>query len=266
MNSQAVLETDSLNCSIGGKQILDSVSFDVAGGEFVSLIGPNGAGKTTLLKCLMKIIPFDSGIARIDGKDIHSLSQKKLASYTAYVPQADSRYLPFTVEEFVMTGRYPYLSPFTACSGADKVAVREAMEKTGTAILSARRMSGLSGGERQLVMIAAALAQGAEIMLLDEPAAFLDPGHESRVMQQLRDINVNNGTTLVMVTHDINRAILTGGRSLVLDHGRVEYFADASGLTSSGVLEKVYGREFDYMKHPRIGCDIIVPDVTDYDG
>ncbi len=262
MNAQNILETDSLNCSIGGRRILDSVSFDVERGEFISLIGPNGAGKTTLLRCLMKILPFDGGTARIGGKEIRSMSQKELAAYIAYVPQADSRYLPFTVEEFVMTGRYPHLSPFTACSGDDRAAVREAMEKTGTIDLSGRRMSGLSGGERQLVMIAAALSQGAKLMLLDEPAAFLDPGHESRVMKLLRDINLINGTTLVMVTHDINRAVLTAGRSLVLDHGRVEYFAAASGLTSSGVLEKVYGRRFDYMKHPHAGCDIIVPDVT----
>lgn len=265
MSGPPVLEIDSLGCSIGRYRILDSVSFVVGRGEFISLIGPNGAGKTTLLKCLMKILPFDAGSARINGHDIQSLGQRELATYAAYVPQADSRYLPFTVEDFVMTGRYPHLSPFTACSGSDRASVREALELTGTVRFASRRMSGLSGGERQLVMIASALAQEAGIMLLDEPAAFLDPGHESRVMRLIRDINVNSGTTVVMVTHDINRAILTSARSLVLDHGRVEYFADSADLTSSGVLERVYGREFDYIQHPHAGCDIIVPDVIDHD-
>ncbi len=265
MSGSSMLETSSISCSIGSKLILDSVSFDVTKGEFVALIGPNGAGKTTLLKCLMKILPVDCGSVLLDGQALRSFSQKRLASYVAYVPQADSRYLPFTVEEFVMTGRYPHLSPFTACSGTDRAAVKEAMERTGTGILASRHMSGLSGGERQLVMIAAALAQGAQIMLLDEPAAFLDPGHESSVMRLLREINTVAGTTVLMVTHDINRAILTSGRTLVLDRGRVEFFADSSELTSSGVLERVYGRGFDYIQHPLAGCDIILPDVTDHD-
>ncbi len=266
MNAQAALRADSVSCSIGEALILDSVSFDVAEGEFVSLLGPNGAGKTTLLRCLMKILPFSGGSIKIRGKEISSTGQKELASKIAYVPQADSRYLPFTVEEFVMTGRYPHLSPFTACSGSDKAAVREALERTGTSVFSSRRMSGLSGGERQLVMIAAAVAQGAGIMLLDEPAAFLDPGHESSVMNLLKEINTGTGTAVIMVTHDINRAILMGGRSLVLADGSVRYFDDAGGLTSSGILEKVYGREFEYVSHPRAGCDIILPDVTEYDG
>ena len=265
MNVQAALRADSVSCFLGGKQILDSVSFDVDDGEFISLIGPNGAGKTTLLRCLMRIIPFEGGMIHLKEKDISATGQKELASKIAYVPQADSRYLPFSVEEFVMTGRYPHLSPFTACSGSDKAAVQEALERTGTSGFAARRMSGLSGGERQLVMIAAAIAQGAGIMLLDEPAAFLDPGHESSIMNLLKEINTGAGTAVIMVTHDINRAILMGGRSLVLAGGTVRYFDEARGLTSSGILEQVYDREFEYISHPRAGCDIILPDVIRYD-
>ncbi len=262
----SILEARSVSCSIGRKQILDSISFEIQKGEFISLIGPNGAGKTTLLKCLMKILPTGSGSIHINGYELRSITQKKLALYAAYVPQADSRYLPFTAEEFVMTGRYPHLSPFTSCSDTDRSAVRKAMEMTGTENLASRRMACLSGGERQLVMIASSLAQGAEIMLLDEPAAFLDPGHESSVMRLLRDINVKKGTTVIMVTHDINRAILSSGRSLVLDRGRIEYFAESTGLAASGVLERVYGRRFDYIQHPFAGSDIILPDVKEYDG
>lgn len=262
MTAYNLLETESLCCSLGGKLILDSVSFDLAAGGFVSVLGPNGAGKTTLLKSLMKIIPFDSGTVRLEGKDAGSIGQKELASYIAYVPQADSRYLPFTVEEFVMTGRYPHLSPFTSCSVSDRDAVNQALELTGTTRFASRRMSGLSGGERQLVMIAAAIAQEAGIMLLDEPAAFLDPGHESSIMRLLREINTGSGTAVMMVTHDINRAVLMGGRSLVLDRGKVRYFDDAGGLTASGVLEEVYERQFEYINHPAADCDIIIPDVT----
>ncbi len=260
MSDRSALSVESLRCSIGGRRILDSVSFEIAEAEFVSLIGPNGAGKTTLLKCLMRILPFEGGSARINGKDIRSVGQKELASLAAYVPQADSRHLPFTVEEFVMTGRYPHLSLFTTFSGEDRKAVSAAMEVTGTAALASRKMSSLSGGERQLVMIAAALAQGSSLMLLDEPAAFLDPGHESSVMRLLREINGVEGKSVLMVTHDINRAILNGGRCLVLDRGGVAYFGPATGLAASGVLERIYGRSFDYMRHPAAGCDIVLPE------
>jgi iron complex transport system ATP-binding protein len=194
------------------------------------------------------------------------MKQRELASAVSYVPQSDSRYLPFTVEEFVLTGRYPHLSPFTAVSRKDREMVREALERTGTAKFSSRRMNSLSGGERQLVMIAASLAQGAGIMLLDEPAAFLDPGHQLKVISLLKEIHAAEGVSIVMVTHDINRAILSGGSVLVLHAGRVEYSGPSGGLARSGILEKVYGREFEYMKHPNGGYDIIMPDVIDNDG
>jgi iron complex transport system ATP-binding protein len=263
---RTALGVQGLKCRIRGKLILDSVSFSVGRGELLALIGPNGAGKTTLLKCLMRIIPFDDGSVELCGKDVNSLRQKSLARCASYVPQADSRYLPFTAGEFVMTGRYPHLSPFTSCSAEDRGVVYEAMKVTGTSELKDRRMSSLSGGERQLVMIAAALAQESPIMLLDEPAAFLDPGHEHKVMRLLGEINERLGTTIVMVTHDINRAILTGGLALVLDRGRVEYFDRTGNLASSGVLERIYERRFAYVRHPVAGCDIIVPEVTRNEG
>jgi iron complex transport system ATP-binding protein len=261
MNETRALETVDLKCSLGGKLILDDVTLSVACGEFVSLIGPNGAGKTTLLKCLMKILQYDGGEVRVNGVHLGSLGQKDLARNVAYVPQADSRYLPFRVEEFIMTGRYPHLSPFTVLSDTDRAAVEEAMRVTGTGEFAERRMEGLSGGERQMVMIAGAVSQGARILLLDEPVAFLDPGHERRVMRLLKDLNSIYGTTIFMVTHNLNRAILTSGRVIVLDNGRIEYSGPAADITSSGVLEKVYGIEFEYSRHPEAGCDIIMPDV-----
>jgi iron complex transport system ATP-binding protein len=262
MTSPIGISARSLSCSLGGRPILESISFDIAGGEFVSVIGPNGAGKTTLLRCLMKILPLESGSIAVGGADISRMKQKEVALRAAYVPQADSRYLPFTVEEFVMTGRYPYLSPFSACSHEDRSSVREAMRMTGMDAFSSRRMSSLSGGERQMVMIAAALAQGAGMMLLDEPAAFLDPSHESSIMRILARINESKGNTVVMVTHDINRAILSSSRCMVLDRGRVEYFGDPRELPGSGVLENIYGRKFEYIRHPSAGCDILLPEVS----
>jgi iron complex transport system ATP-binding protein len=259
----AILEIERLRCSLGGAAILESVSCTVPRGGFVSVIGPNGAGKTTLLRCLVRIVPFQGGGVTLDGEPLGTYRQKELARLVGYVPQGDARTLPFTVEEFVLTGRYPYLSPFTPIGRADREAARRAMEITGTVPFADRRVSTLSGGERQLVMIAAALAQNPRILLLDEPTAFLDPRHQSAVMSLLVELNRRHGVTVMMVTHDVNQAILAGQRVAVIDGGRTVHEGPAGGLARSGVLERVYRRRFLYMQHPRLGCDIIVPDVND---
>lgn len=256
-----MVEIDSLRCLLGGVPVLESVSFSVSRGGFVSVIGPNGAGKTTLLRCLIRVLPHREGRIRFEGRDLAAFRQKELARLVGYVPQPDARQLPFTVEELVLAGRYPHLSPFTAVGPGDREAAREAMEVTGIASLAARSLMTLSGGERQLAMIAAALAQGARMLLLDEPTAFLDPGHQASVMTLLAGLNRDRGVTVLMVTHDINRAILAGRRVIVLDRGRTVHEGPSGELARSGVLERVYRRRFRYMAHPRRGCDIIVPDV-----
>jgi iron complex transport system ATP-binding protein len=261
--ADAILEIEGLQCAIGGSPILASVSCSVPRGGFVSVIGPNGAGKTTLLRCLVRIVPFQGGSIRLDGSPLAAYRQKELARLVGYVPQGDARHLPFTVEEFVLTGRYPYLSPFTRIGREDREASQTAMEVTGTARFADRRVSTLSGGERQLVMIAAALAQGPGILLLDEPTAFLDPRHQASVMSLLVDLNRRHGMTVMMVTHDVNQAILAGQHVAVIDGGRTVHEGPAGMLAGSGVLERVYRRRFLYMPHPRLGCDIIVPDVGD---
>lgn len=264
MNRTAhILETEGLQCELGGHSILQSVSCTIPRGGFVSVIGPNGAGKTTLLRCLMRIVPFKRGTVRLNGRPLGSYGQKELARIAGYVPQGDAQLPPFTVEEFVLTGRYPHLSPFTSIGRSDREAARRSMEITGIAEFATRRVSTLSGGERQLVMIAAALAQGAELLLLDEPTAFLDPRHQASVMSLLVDLNRHRGVTVLMVTHDINLAILAGGRIVVLDTGKTAHEGPACDIARSGVLERTYRRTFTYMPHPRIGCDIIVPDVED---
>lgn len=262
MNNPLV-EINNFSFVIGNKPILNSVSLSVYEGEYLSIIGPNGAGKTTLLKCLMRINPEGQGTIILKGKTLVNYRQKELAKVMSYVPQSDGRSLPFTVEEFVMMGRYPYLSPFTSISKEDKQAVRDSLELTGVAHLAERRLNTLSGGERQTVYIASALTQGASIMMLDEPTTFLDPKHVTDILGIIKKINIEFGITIISVTHDINNAVLQSDRIAILKHGEIMFAGNAGDVMKNGILETVYEKTFSYVNHPVTKTRIIVPEVSE---
>jgi len=257
---EPLIDIEKYTFSIEGRPILDSVTLSIYEGEYFSIIGPNGAGKTTLLRCLMRIYTGGRGKITLFGKPLDRYGQRDLAKLVSYVPQSDGRPLPFTVEEYLMMGRYPYLSPFTSFSAEDRRAVRNALELTGTAGLAGRHLGTLSGGERRTVAIAAALAQGARVMLLDEPTTFLDPKHESDVLALISRINREEGITVVSVTHDINGALLNSDRIGILENGAVVFLGPPGKVMSGGILEKVYEKRFCYVKHPENGETIVVPE------
>ncbi len=178
----------------------------------------------------------------------------------SYVPQADGRLLPFTVREFVMMGRYPHLSPFSATTPEDESAVERAMEMTQTAEFADRPLDTLSGGERQGALVAAALAQGARLLLLDEPATFLDPRHEEAMARLLRRVNREGGVTIVAVTHDVNAAALRSDRVVALKGGAVVFAGTGRELMIDEALDLVYGKQFIMVEHPTAGLPVVVPD------
>jgi iron complex transport system ATP-binding protein len=255
-----IIEIDNYSYSIGDNMILRDVSFEVAEGEYLSIIGPNGAGKTTLLKCIDRIYRGGRGAIRILGKPLESYSQKELARLISYVPQADERLFPFTAREFVLMGRYPHLSPFSSVRPEDLEEVDRVMELTSTRGFAHRNVRTLSGGERQKVFIAAALAQGAKVLLLDEPTTFLDPRHERDVMHILARLNRDEGITVVSVTHDINSAVLSGDRILALKQGTVLFSGRSSELMDNLVLNRIFDREFLLAPHPESGHPVILPE------
>lgn len=259
--SQA-LDIEHLAFRIGETQILDDVSLSVESGEYVSVIGPNGAGKTTLLKCIMRILRPSGGTIRIAGRDAAEYSQRELAGIVGYVPQADGRRTPFTVREFVLMGRYPHLSPFTAVGPGDRDAARQAMEVTDTNGFAERRMHTLSGGECQKVFIAAALAQDARVLLLDEPTTFLDPHHQADIFAILKRINRDQGVTILSVTHDVNSAALSSNRIFALREGATAFCGAPRDLMDNRVLRDLYGKEFLFVDHPRTGDRLVVPEGT----
>jgi len=255
-----IIEVRDYSFSFGRTQVLRNVSVSIDAGEMISVIGPNGAGKSTLLKCLDRILTGGTGTMRVSGRDLNAFTQRELARLMSYVPQADGRQFPFTVREFVTMGRYPHLSPFSSVREEDRLAVDEAMALTGVADFAEREVMTLSGGERQKVYIAAALAQGAEILLLDEPTTFLDPHHQDDILRTLLRVNRESRATIVSVTHDINVAAFFSDRVLALRTGQVAFCGPAAELMDNTVLERIYGKRFLFARHPVSGKPVVVPE------
>ena len=258
MNAPA-LHVEGLRCRLGGVPILRGVDLSLERGGYLSLIGPNGAGKTTILRCVTGLLDEWKGQVEIDGSPAREMKRRRLAAVVGYVPQSDARRVPFSVEEFVLMGRYPHLSPFTPVGSRDREAVDAALETTGTAALARRLMDSLSGGERRMVMIAAVLAQGASILLLDEPTTFLDPRHEWEMKRLLLRLHREEGKTILVVTHDINAAALLGNRTAILVGGRIVHDGPSSSIMSNEVLGKAYGSRFLFAPHPVSGRTVVVP-------
>lgn len=244
------LHIKNLHLQIDGKTILESVDLDVACGDFVSIIGPNGAGKTSLLKCITQIHTHTQGSIEVNGQPIQNYSQRELAQQISYVPQAQGRNLPFTVFEFMLMGRYPHLSPFSSVQADDKKLVMDLLETMELDAFSDRSLNTLSGGERQMVFIAAALAQGAKILLLDEPAAFLDYRHQSQVIKRLKQLHEEMEFTIVSVNHDLNTAYMQSSHILALKNGTNHFFDVAEKALEAKRLETLYDTPFLITPHP----------------
>jgi iron complex transport system ATP-binding protein len=256
-----IIRVDNLSYRVSGREILKKISFTAEEGDYLSIIGPNGAGKSTLLKHLNRIItPSDPETVFLRGKPLNQYTQKEIARHVCYVSQNPEHIEHFTVREFILMGRYPYLGPFSSPTSDDDRTVDESMELTGTGILADRDMMTLSGGELQKVYIAAGLAQGGDLLLLDEPATFLDPKHQHDIFLLLRKIN-ETGKTVVSVTHDLNTAVLTGKRILALKDGEILFDGDSDEIMNKDLLKDIYEREFSFAPHPGFGGKIALPEV-----
>ncbi|MDR2339861.1 MAG: ABC transporter ATP-binding protein [Deltaproteobacteria bacterium] len=255
-----MISVKDFSFSIGGKQILFDVAFDLPKGAYLSILGPNGAGKSTLLKCLLRL--HEKGTAKgsilIDGKPLEGYSQKGLARLISYVPQAGGWIPPFTVQELSKLSRFPYISGLSGLTKKDVEAVDRALETTGLTAMRDRPLKTLSGGERQKAFLAAAVAQETPIMLLDEPASFLDPHHTSEMEKLLIRLNQEQGLSMIAVTHDLNHPAKTKGLALILRKGRVMYFGDVPGLLGKGVLEEAFDHQFVYLENPKSGLPVIL--------
>lgn len=244
--SQEIISARDITVRLSGNEILRSVSLDIREGSCTAILGPNGAGKTTLLKCLNRLLEPESGTILLDGRPLSGYAQKEIAHRVAYVPQAGNTFFAFTVYEFVSMGRYPHLSPFSTVSAEDKRVVDEVLEITGTEEFRDRRMETLSGGERQSVFIAAALAQGGNVLLMDEPTTYLDYKHQIDVLALVRRLNREQGLTIVLVTHDVNQAMDVCDHVVALKEGRKIYDGDATAFLGEDELMEVFDTSFRF--------------------
>ena len=258
MSSPKVLVED-LSVRFGEAEILSEVSLEVGRGEFLTVIGPNGAGKSTLLRCLDGILVPSSGRVLIDGRNITDNKPRELARTVSYVPQPDAGPLDYSVRSFVEMGRYPHISAWAALTEADAAAVTGAMELTEVAELADRSMASLSGGERQRASIAAALAQGGSILLLDEPTSFLDYRHQVQILDLLDRLHHESGLTIVAVTHDLNSTVASSDSVLALKDGRVAATGKPAELLDAEVLAAIYDADFRLIAGGHRGLPLILP-------
>ena len=240
---EPVLRAEDLGIGYGEQDVLENISFQVYAGDFLSVIGPNGSGKTTLLRALSGAIRAGTGNVMYKGIPVRDYSRKQLAKSMAVVAQEYAFTYPMTVKEVVLMGRYPHLSRLSFEGPHDLEVARQAMRFTDTEHLGDRRFQELSGGERQRVIIARALAQEPEIVLFDEPTAFLDIGHQVDFFDLIWDLNRNRGLTIVAVSHDINLAAQYSGRMLLMQKGRVYRLGTVSEVVTEDAMRAVYGKQ-----------------------
>ncbi|MFG1347718.1 ABC transporter ATP-binding protein [Xanthobacter autotrophicus DSM 431] len=231
-----------------GAPVLDGVNFSLAGGEVVSLLGPNGAGKTTLLRAILGFLRPQAGRVRIDGEDVARLSRRAAARLVAYVPQATQNTEPLKVRDLVLMGRTAHLGLLAMPGAEDRAMAFSALERLGVAHLAERPVTAISGGERQIVLIARALAQEARILLLDEPTASLDYGNQLKVLGAIRSA-VADGHGVLCATHAPDHALFLGGKAALLKEARLIAFGPVQDVLTSQRMSDLYGAPVAVVAH-----------------
>ena len=224
----------------GGRAIVDDVSFEVEPGAWLSLLGPNGAGKTTLLRVLAGLRRF-RGSVRLAGRRLDELGRREAARQVALVPQIPVVPPALSVGDYVLLGRTPHLGVLAREGAEDRRAASAALRRLELDELAARALGSLSGGELQRAVIARALAQQAPILLLDEPTAALDLGHQQQVLELVDELRRADGLTVVAAMHDLTLAAQYGERLVLIDRGRVVADGVASDVLTRERLELLYG-------------------------
>ena len=244
------LTASELGWSIGDRKILSGIDLQLSARECLAVVGPNGAGKTTLLRLMAGLLSPTAGELLCGSRPYAELGQRELARQIAYVPQSRPLRVPLTVRQLVQLGRYPYLSAFRlAPSRNDYQVVRRSLAVAGMADLADRQLETLSGGERQSAYIAAALAQEAAILVLDEPTTYLDPRHQREVAALLLRLKAEEGLGILVATHDLNFASLIADRMVALKEGAMAACGRPAELLKPERLEEIFDAPFSVVRH-----------------
>ena len=238
---------------------LREVSVDVPRGSLTGLLGPNGCGKTTLLKLMAGILTPRTGAVTLNGSPIALLSRREIARRIAVVPQETHPAFDYTVMEMVLMGRHPHLGPLQLEGPADLALARDALAATGTDHLAHRAYMTLSGGEKQRVVIASALTQASDVLLLDEPTASLDLGYQLEVAALLSRLNRDRGITMLLATHDLNLAAAVCDHLVLMHDGRVLAQGPTADVLTAPMIRQIYDVVADVRYHEGAGHVTVVP-------
>ncbi|MFO7952512.1 MAG: ABC transporter ATP-binding protein [Bacillota bacterium] len=247
------IDVHGLKLTYDAEPVLEDTNFKVERGDLVALLGANGAGKSTLLRCISRIITPSAGQILLDGEALEQYNSKEAARMMAVVPQETTADFDFSVEDIVMMGRFPYLGRFQKETKKDRKIVHRAMEMTGVSHLAERSIANLSGGEKQRVIMARAVCQEPEILLLDEPTANLDIGYQSMLLELASRLNREQKVTVIAAIHDINLAVHHFNRFILLAGGRVMAAGRAEEVITPENIKKSYGVPASTYRHPLHG-------------
>ena len=253
------LSAEGLTLAYGDRTIVSALDLVVPSGRITAIIGANGCGKSTLLRALSRLIAPRAGQVVLDGKTLHSRGSKEVARMLGLLPQGPVAPEGIAVADLVGRGRHPHQRPLARWSTRDYEVVAEALEATGTSDLADRPMDELSGGQRQRVWIAMALAQEADILLLDEPTTFLDVAHQIEVLDLLTDLNRERGTTIVMVLHDMNLAARYADHLFALRDGRIVADGAPRDILTRELIGEVFDLDAVVIDDPVSGAPIVLP-------
>lgn len=253
------LEASSLCVGYGERLVVDTLDLSIVGGTVTAVIGPNGCGKSTLLRALGRLLPARSGAVLLDGKQIDRMPTREVAQVLGLLPQAPSAPEGLTVADLVARGRHPHQSWYRQWSSDDEAAVAAALAMTGISDLAERTVDELSGGQRQRAWISMALAQGTDLLLLDEPTTYLDLAHQIDVLDLVQELHSGMGRTIVMVLHDLNLAARYADNIVAMRDGRIVAQGAPGEVLTEAMLLDVFGLDARVVEDPVSGTPLVVP-------
>lgn len=253
------LSTSHLSLAYGSRNIVKELNLQVPDGLITALVGANGSGKSTILKSMARILHPEQGGVYLDGKLIHRQPTKEVAKQLAILPQNPTSPEGLTVRELVSFGRYPHQKGFGNLNAEDNRMISWALQATAMTHFTDHPVDHLSGGQRQRAWIAMALAQGTDVLLLDEPTTFLDMAHQIEVMTLLERLNKDQKRTIIMVVHDLNHAARYAQHLVALKGGQVLYEGKPGEVMTSRMLRDVFGIDADVIPDPRSGTPLCLP-------
>jgi iron complex transport system ATP-binding protein len=260
---RGALEARAISTGYGDRLVLDDLSVAIAAGGITALVGPNACGKSTLLRAMGRLLGLRAGDVLIDGADVHRMPTRELARRLGILPQAPVAPESITVGDLVWRGRHPHQRFGTGLrrggTTADREAVLDALLATGVEELIERRVDSLSGGQRQRVWISLALAQQTPYLLLDEPTTYLDIAHQVEILDLLVDLNRERGTTVLLVSHDLNQAARYADTLVALVDGVVAAHGRPADVLTPALVERVFGMRAVVAPHPVTGAPFVYP-------